>query len=558
MSESVHGTMGTNRPLQVLGATKTSAKAENPGDTFKEVLNGFYVKKEARANEEAGGRMTSLNPESLMLMSGKNSASRMDMSERLMSNQKSKDYNERSDRSDLRSDRLERQSTKQLKKVKERLTALNNRLESAIERSKSNPSNGKELTVGDANQIKGIVKKLEKAISKYEEGAEVVNGDVSLAKKAEEILNSVKEGTKVENTGSESEAAISGKIDIENLLGLIQEVQTKLSSMENVNLSGGESIKGITAEFQELKGILTGIKNGEAAIDNQAQGDVKILEGDLQTTEEPQDPLQVATKQNPTGTGEESLKTANNGLTPSVNPNQSTVQDGAKANVEGQAAVNVQGAVQQQTGTQGQGTNNQSTPGKEGDISVKATTSGKASESNTDNNFGAKLEILKNDNTLTKAGRGEMNPNMRRLEAGVIEQLENMMKSNLKIMKSNASEIVMKLRPDNLGNVSIKMMMESGSLSATLSVENPVVKVIVENNLNELRTALADKGYNVSSFNIDLSNNGTGQERQAGEKSNFNGIKENGEKTGDVEVEGMAEGTIKRNGSESMTIDSLV
>ena len=558
MSESVHGTMGTNRTLQVLGATKTSAKAENPGDTFKEVLNGFYVKKEARANEEAGGRMTSLNPESLMLMSGKNSASRMDMSERLMSNQKSKDYNERSDRSDLRSDRLERQSTKQLKKVKERLTALNNRLESAIERSKSNPSNGKELTVGDANQIKGIVKKLEKAISKYEEGAEVVNGDVSLAKKAEEILNSVKEGTKVENTGSESEAAISGKIDIENLLGLIQEVQTKLSSMENVNLSGGESIKGITAEFQELKGILTGIKNGEAAIDNQAQGDVKILEGDLQTTEEPQDPLQVATKQNPTGTGEESLKTANNGLTPSVNPNQSTVQDGAKANVEGQAAVNVQGAVQQQTGTQGQGTNNQSTPGKEGDISVKATTSGKASESNTDNNFGAKLEILKNDNTLTKAGRGEMNPNMRRLEAGVIEQLENMMKSNLKIMKSNASEIVMKLRPDNLGNVSIKMMMESGSLSATLSVENPVVKVIVENNLNELRTALADKGYNVSSFNIDLSNNGTGQERQAGEKSNFNGIKENGEKTGDVEVEGMAEGTIKRNGSESMTIDSLV
>lgn len=74
-------------------------------------------------------------------------------------------------------------------------------------------------------------------------------------------------------------------------------------------------------------------------------------------------------------------------------------------------------------------------------------------------------------------------------------------------LTDETSEMYLKLKPDNLGNLSMKIVIERGMLVAKFDVESQTVKQAIESNLEDLRNTLSDKGFAVQEFNVSVNQN---------------------------------------------------
>ena len=93
-------------------------------------------------------------------------------------------------------------------------------------------------------------------------------------------------------------------------------------------------------------------------------------------------------------------------------------------------------------------------------------------------------------------------------------------------LSDQGSEILVKLNPKNLGNVALKMSFEKGALLAQIQVENQTVKGIIESNLNDLKDALRDEGYEIGDLDVSVNKENTGeQEQQSFSQSNRQNVK---------------------------------
>ncbi|MCH4888723.1 hypothetical protein EZV73_14105 [Acidaminobacter sp. JC074] len=81
-------------------------------------------------------------------------------------------------------------------------------------------------------------------------------------------------------------------------------------------------------------------------------------------------------------------------------------------------------------------------------------------------------------------------------------------------MSDQGSEILIKLNPKNLGNVALKMAFEKGTLLAQIQVENQTVKGIIESNLDDLKSALQQEGYEIGDLDVSVNKENTGEGQQ--------------------------------------------
>ena len=72
------------------------------------------------------------------------------------------------------------------------------------------------------------------------------------------------------------------------------------------------------------------------------------------------------------------------------------------------------------------------------------------------------------------------------------------------LVHNNKNEIKMHLSPEALGNLTIKITMEEGAMTAKVFTENYQIKELLESNLNQLRINLGEKGINVSSLEVNV------------------------------------------------------
>lgn len=70
------------------------------------------------------------------------------------------------------------------------------------------------------------------------------------------------------------------------------------------------------------------------------------------------------------------------------------------------------------------------------------------------------------------------------------------------------SELSIKLKPDTLGKLSIRLIMENGELTARFVAENQKVKETIESNFTELKDALVQKGINIQNLSVSIGNEG--------------------------------------------------
>ncbi|MBN1467505.1 MAG: flagellar hook-length control protein FliK [Fusobacteriaceae bacterium] len=119
--------------------------------------------------------------------------------------------------------------------------------------------------------------------------------------------------------------------------------------------------------------------------------------------------------------------------------------------------------------------------------------------------FQSKLALEEN---VLKANNYENNLNN---YDAVMQQVENGIKINY---NNQLKEMKIKLQPEELGEVEVKMTIENNIMKAQFVVENQKVKEILESRFDSLRNALENKGFQGAEINVFVSTGGHKETRK--------------------------------------------
>lgn len=108
-----------------------------------------------------------------------------------------------------------------------------------------------------------------------------------------------------------------------------------------------------------------------------------------------------------------------------------------------------------------------------------------------------KVDILKNQKFDIIAKQAET------VKVDVFEQITSKIRL---VSREDYSEIRIQLKPDNLGKLLLKVVLEKGELIAKFTAENNHVKEIIESNFSELKDSLQERGINVHSLSVSVGN----------------------------------------------------
>ncbi|SES67456.1 hook-length control protein FliK [Natronincola peptidivorans] len=106
-------------------------------------------------------------------------------------------------------------------------------------------------------------------------------------------------------------------------------------------------------------------------------------------------------------------------------------------------------------------------------------------------NYQVKFNHLPNESFNTKEIYGK----------NLLEQLIHKVDA---IYKTGKNQLKLQLVPENLGKLSINLSTDNQSVKAKVYVESLMVKEVIENNLNQFRESLRDKGLSLSSIEVSV------------------------------------------------------
>ncbi len=91
------------------------------------------------------------------------------------------------------------------------------------------------------------------------------------------------------------------------------------------------------------------------------------------------------------------------------------------------------------------------------------------------------------------------------IEQSVINQISDKMNNAI---RNGVTEVRVQLRPESLGDVTVKIRIEGDIVTAKIQVENQQVKAIVENNFQSLKDSLAQHNLQTGSLEVNVQNGG--------------------------------------------------
>jgi flagellar hook-length control protein FliK len=93
-------------------------------------------------------------------------------------------------------------------------------------------------------------------------------------------------------------------------------------------------------------------------------------------------------------------------------------------------------------------------------------------------------------------------------QSEIVDQIKTQIKVNL---KGIVSEVKMVLKPEQLGEVTLKVVTESGIIKAQFIAESQKVKEAIEAQLNDLKQSLTEQGIDVSELSVSVGQEGFDQ-----------------------------------------------
>lgn len=143
------------------------------------------------------------------------------------------------------------------------------------------------------------------------------------------------------------------------------------------------------------------------------------------------------------------------------------------------------------------------------DVSPQSNSNQQQSNSETEQSF---AESLKFHSATVKAaamkGTAATNP----FEEKIMQQIIKGTQVSMNVGK-DVSEMMIKLNPKDLGNVSLKISLKNEQLVAEFNVENKTVKEVLESRMEDLKTALANKGFVIQGLDVSVNQDANDQFR---------------------------------------------
>lgn len=118
--------------------------------------------------------------------------------------------------------------------------------------------------------------------------------------------------------------------------------------------------------------------------------------------------------------------------------------------------------------------------------------------------------ILKQPSSITN---GTQTSASSALRSNIFSQVMDAVQTNIKL-DENGSHMLMKLNPEQLGSVELKISIHKGVVLAEINVENEMVKATVESNLDDLKHSLSQKGYQLNQISVSIDSGKKEQEQQ--------------------------------------------
>lgn len=88
------------------------------------------------------------------------------------------------------------------------------------------------------------------------------------------------------------------------------------------------------------------------------------------------------------------------------------------------------------------------------------------------------------------------------------------------LLDGNKSEMIMDLKPDNLGKLSLKLITERGLVIAKFVAENNQVRAAIEANMDTLKESLEKQGFSIQEFSVSVNQNKNKHQDGNGENPN--------------------------------------
>ncbi len=127
---------------------------------------------------------------------------------------------------------------------------------------------------------------------------------------------------------------------------------------------------------------------------------------------------------------------------------------------------------------------------------------------------------IKEQGTLNKtAGEAEVFKNLKEQPVSKREILTQIIDKAKIVFNGDKSEMVLSMRPESLGKLSMKIVTENGIITAKFIAESQQVKEVLESNMQLLKDTLEKQGFSVQGFSVSVGGNPSRE---------FNGHREQG------------------------------
>lgn len=126
---------------------------------------------------------------------------------------------------------------------------------------------------------------------------------------------------------------------------------------------------------------------------------------------------------------------------------------------------------------------------------------------------------LDQSSTQTTSAAKESAPAVK-TEDNLLQFSQSLVKSGQILLSTGVADMRLRLKPEHLGDLRLRIMMEEGILSATLQAQSQQVKEILESSLSTLKQSLKDHGIEVQKFVVTTGN--PGDYAQAGQNAETN------------------------------------
>lgn len=167
-------------------------------------------------------------------------------------------------------------------------------------------------------------------------------------------------------------------------------------------------------------------------------------------------------------------------------------------------------------------------------VSVKTNSEGEVVITKTQSESNAILDqiTMKQPSTVTNGTYFQTSGQTTVSRQDVFDQIMDSIRGNVKL-DDNGSHMLMKLKPESLGSVELKISIHKGVVQAEINVENEMVKAAVESNLDNLKHSLTQKGYQLNQINVSIDSG----KKESDQSFQSNGNKNKNQTSKDLTIE---------------------